>query len=189
MMEVLKRKLMVFIGVETSGPDPEKHEIVEFSAIFGKQNGEGLHLVGAITGAVKPVHLETADKETLKNTTFNQKVWSVFARDLKTIMTRFVDKMGDTLLREKLDGVVLIAHGMAKKSEFLGKAFREADLFGKINFDVFDIMDIADQGGFGGWTFDMLCAYFGVPDGIPPHRAQKDAYLAFSVFNGIMNDK
>jgi DNA polymerase III epsilon subunit-like protein len=68
-----KTRPILFVDLEMTGLDVEKHEIVEIAALLVHQ--PDFKVINSFYTKVKPVHPETGDPKSLKVISFNSKNW------------------------------------------------------------------------------------------------------------------
>ncbi len=84
---------LIFVDIETTGFDPNTHEIVELAYILVRQKGsEGreFEVIEEREFKVKPDHIETAEPQALKINGYDEGQW-LFANSLAEVMKVFAD--------------------------------------------------------------------------------------------------
>lgn len=158
----MRKHNIAFIDLETTGLDPEKHEIIEIGCVLVKQVprdglGAGLEVIEEFDLKIKPEHIETADPEALAINGYNSADW-LFAVDLPAAMK---------VVSEKTDGAILIAHNLTFDWLFLEKAFAKTGVPNKMDFRRLDLLSIAfaklyDKLEIQRFSLYSLCKYFGI---------------------------
>jgi len=80
------RKLL-FVDLETTGLDLEKHEIIEVGCLV--VDGKSLEIIGEYHAKVKPEHIETASKAGLEVSGYSERKWKD-ARPTKEVLREVV---------------------------------------------------------------------------------------------------
>ena len=112
----MKDHPLAFIDLETTGVDPNVHEIIEIGVVRTRQTGdprEPLVEVDRFEIKIIPEHIEVADPKALQVNHYNKEDWkdAVLFQDASTI------------LDEKLKGHILVAQNVAFDVGFLARAY------------------------------------------------------------------
>jgi DNA polymerase III epsilon subunit-like protein len=182
----MKDSLLAFLDVETTGFDPERHEIVQIGIVLAKQNprpgkGPELTIVEEIDLKIKPEHIETADEEALRINGYNEGEW-MFAPDLKPTME---------MLSKKLDGAILVAHNLAFDNSFMEAAWKKTGVENTMKRYKLDTISIAfarfyERDGDMRYSLGYLCDIFGIKNE-NAHTALADAKALYQVYKKMMN--
>jgi DNA polymerase-3 subunit epsilon len=105
----LKNRPLVFIDIETTGLDENKHEILEI-AVLGEDGETLLHT------AVKPEHIETASPKALEINGYNPGEW-----EPSPLFGEIADKV-----HELLSGPVIAGQNVSFDMRFVNRALRHA---------------------------------------------------------------
>lgn len=73
----MKERNLAFIDVETTGTNPDRHEIIELALVVVKQierEGQGpkIEIVGEYEWKIKPERIEEAEEEALRINGYNE---------------------------------------------------------------------------------------------------------------------
>ncbi len=173
----MKHRKLAFIDLETTGLDPQVHEIIELGAVIVDQNT--LEELESFEIKVKPKSIETADPEALAVNHYNPQDW-VFAVDLKPALEHFIGKVR---------GTIIVAHNLFFDWAFLEQAMRQEGLreFDHRKLDLFSIAWAKLHSDEWAEKFSLraLCEYLGVQNP-RAHTALSDARTAHLVFKKLM---
>lgn len=129
---------LAFIDTETTGTDPEKHEIIELAVIIARQvpregRGPKLEIIEEYEWKIKPTHLETAQEEALRINGYNEVDW-MFAVDRKKAMEEF---------SKKTQSCTFVSHNITFDYAFVSKAFEETEVENNMHYAKLDTISIA----------------------------------------------
>jgi len=181
----MKKHNLAFIDLETTGLDPNKHEIIEIGCIVARQvsqNGQGctLEKIEEFEIRVKPEHLETAEPEALRINGYNETDW-VFASDLAQALKT---------LSDKTEGAMMIAHNLTFDWSFLEKAFAKTGVLNKMDFHRIDLLSVAfarlyHETKVDKFSLRALTEYFGLTNE-RAHTALADIRVSFEVYKKLL---
>lgn len=176
-------KKLVFIDTETTGLDPDKHEIIELGVIIAEYDPETKALIEKeiIDLKIRPEHIETAEAVALRINGYNEADW-IFAVDLKSAMQK---------LQKASEGGIMIAHNMSFDYLFLEHSFRKAGVENKMHYHKIDTISVAfaKLGGvedIGKYSMYALCDRFGIKNQ-KAHSAYSDTRALFELFQKLMS--
>lgn len=182
----MKKRNLAFIDLETTGLDPEKHEIIEIGGIIVKQihheNGQSeLEVLEEFVMKVKPEHIETADPESLLVNGYKADEW-IFAIDLPQAMK---------VLAEKTEGDILVAQNVAFDWLFLEKAFAKTGVTNKMDFHRLDLLSMAYTKLYHDdkakrFSLRALAEYYGVKNE-KAHSALSDIRATYEIYRKILD--
>jgi len=182
----MKKRNLAFIDLETTGLDPERHEIIEMGVIIARQipqdgAGNKLEVIEEFDLRVKPEHLETSDPESLKINGYNEMDW-VFAIDLSNAMEK---------LAEKTEGAILVAQNVAFDWLFLEKAFVKTGIKNKMDFHRLDLLSMAYAKLYQDeraqrFSLRALCEYFDIKNE-KAHTALADIRAEFEIYKRLID--
>ncbi len=134
----MKLHNLAFIDTETTGLDPNKHEIIELAVIVAKQipregRGPKLEVIEEYEWKIKPLHIETAEEQALRVNGYNEVDW-MFALDLKPVMEEF---------SKKTESAIFVSHNLTFDYNFLMKAFEETGVENRMHYGKLDTISIA----------------------------------------------
>ena len=86
----MKTHNLAFIDTETTGLDPNKHEIIELAVVIARQvpregKGPSLEIIEECEWKIKPQRIELAEEAALRVNGYNEVDW-MFAVDRKKAM-------------------------------------------------------------------------------------------------------
>lgn len=182
----MKKHNLAFIDVETTGLDPERHEIIEIGCIVVKQipqsGGKGcaIEVVDEFETKVKPEHIETAEPEALRINGYNSGDW-LFAADLKQAMKT---------LSELTDGANMIGQNVFFDWQFIDRAFKTTGVPNKMHYHRIDLMSMAfakcyHEERLQRFNLGALCDYFGVKNDAA-HTALADIRATVEVYKKLL---
>lgn len=174
----MKRFNLAFIDLETTGLDPEKHEIIEIGALIVKQ--PELKIIDELDIKVKPLHIETADPEALRINGYRESDW-LFAADLAQAIK---------LLAEKTENAVMVAQNVAFDWSFLNKAFRKTEIINKMHYHKLDLISIAyaklyKDEKLERYNLRELARFFEV-ENEKAHSAMSDIRTTFEIYKKLI---
>lgn len=179
----MRKHNLAFIDVETTGVDPEKHEIIELGVVLVKQLGEegkDFEVISELDLKIKPEHIETADPQALKVNGYDEGQW-IFANTLKEAMTVFSEKTKDA---------IFVAHNITFDNAFIEKAFQKTGVLSQMFYPKIDTISVAyaklhKNLKVEKFRLQKLCEYFGIQNN-KAHTALSDARATFEVYKKLM---
>lgn len=181
----MKKRNLAFIDLETTGLDPEKHEIIEIGAIIARQiqcadKGCELEVIDELELKVKPEHLETSDPESLKINGYNEGDW-LFAVSLQQAIK---------VLAEKTEGAILVAQNVSFDWSFLEKAFAKTGVANKMDFHRLDLLSMAYAKLYHNpaaqrFSLRSLCAHYEIRNE-RAHSALADIRATYEIYKKIV---
>lgn len=134
----MKTHLLAFIDTETTGTDPEKHEIIELAVIIAKQverqgKGPSLEIIEECEWKIKPQRIEVADEQALRVNGYNEVDW-MFAVDRKKAMEEFA---------KKTQSAIFVSHNLVFDYGFVMKAFDETGVENLMHYGKLDTISMA----------------------------------------------
>lgn len=176
---------LAFIDLETTGLDPEVHEIIEIGCVLIKQtsdenNKPSLEIIDEFEYKIKPIHIETADPVALAVNHYDEKNWTN-AIDLHTALQNLSDKTADA---------TMVAHNVAHDYAFLRKAFSQTGIVNKMHYHKLDTISIAfaklyKNDEIKKFSLRALCEALGI-ENKNAHTALSDARATFDIFRTLM---
>lgn len=182
----MKLNKLAFIDLETTGLDPEKHEIIEIGCILvepiyidGKLSD--LKKLEEIEIKVRPTNISTADPEALRINRYSEIDW-LFAVDLPKAIE---------LLAQKTDGAVMVAHNISFDWSFLSKAFSQTGVVNKMSYHRLDLLSIAfaklhRDDRLQKYNLWSLAEYFGI-NNEKAHTALADVQTTLEIYKRLMS--
>lgn len=169
---------LAFIDIETTGLDPERHEIIEVAAV--RVDPRTLAELEDLSVQVRPRRPDDADPTALALVGYSPDAW-----------TDAVD-LADALARIKplLDGAVLAGHNVAFDRSFLSRAWAEAGSRpDDLDHHLLDTATLAwpllVAGAVDSLSLGPVCAALGI-DREQEHRALADARASLEVARRLL---
>jgi len=179
----MRKNNLAFIDVETTGFDPQKHEVIEIGCVVVKQLndiGTEFQILKELELKIKPERLEDADPGALRVNGYNDADW-LFAHTLHEAMTVFAEATKDA---------VFVAHNLAFDYSFIQEAFKKTGIENKMFFQKMDTISIAfaklhKDPTVERFSLQKLTEYFGIVNQ-RAHTALADARATFEVYEKMM---
>ena len=134
----MKSHNLAFIDTETTGTDPNVHEIIELAVIIARQvdrDGKGpkLEIIEECEWKIKMEHPERAEEQALRVNGYNEVDW-MFAVDRKKAMQEFA---------KKTQSCTFVSHNLTFDYAFVMKAFDETGVDNNMHYAKLDTISIA----------------------------------------------
>lgn len=179
----MKKHNLAFVDIETTGLDPEKHEIIELAIVLVRQKGDkgdDFEVIEEFEVKIKPEHIGTADPQALKVNGYDPSQW-VFANTLSEAMKAFGEKTKDA---------IFVAHNMAFDYSFIDKAFKQTGIENQMFYAKLDTISMAYAKLHANpmvekFRLQKLCEHFGV-ENPKAHSALSDTRALFEVYKHLM---
>lgn len=181
----MRKHNLAFIDLETTGLNPDKHEIIEFGCVIVKQSREeggaiSFDVVEELEFKIKPKRIEDAEPTALRINKYDESAWA-FAYDLEEVMP---------IIAKKTAGAIMVAHNVAFDYGFLEKAFRDTDVEDKMHYHKLDTISMAyaklhKRDDIDRFSLSKLSEYFGV-ENTGAHTALPDARATFELYKKLM---
>ena len=181
----MKKHNLAFIDLETTGFDPEKHEVIEIGGIIAKQipvpgKGPRLEVIDEFEFKVKPEHLETADPQALRINSYNDADW-LFASDLLSVMK---------VVQEKTSDCIMAGQNVYFDWKFLDAAFQKTGLENKMHFHKIDLIPIFFAKTYHDenvktYYLDSMAEYCGIKNE-KAHSALADIKTTFEIYKKLL---
>jgi DNA polymerase-3 subunit epsilon len=182
----MKDAVLAFLDVETTGLDPQRHEVIQIGVVLAKQIeregnvGPAIEKIDEFEIKIKPERLEDAEEDALRINGYSEADW-MFAPDLKNAMD-FVSK--------KLAGTVQVSHNLTFDSAFIEKSFERAGLENPMLRYKLDTISIAFARLYNRrdvkYSLRYLCDLFQIKNE-NAHTALADARALYEVYKKMMN--
>lgn len=171
---------LAFIDVETTGTDPEQHEIIEIAAIIAKLKDDVLTITDHIDVKVLPKHIETADPVALRVNGYNEADW-LFAVSLEEAMKSFA---------QKVEGAVFVAHNVIFDFNFVDRALVSTGIENTMHYHKLDTISMAfgvlhNGEDMSKLSLRALCQHFNI-ENKAAHSAYADAYATYELFKKLL---
>jgi DNA polymerase-3 subunit epsilon len=182
----MKESILAFLDVETTGLDPQKHEVIQIGVVLARQYdrggniGPGIEKIEEIEMKIKPERIEDAEEDALRINGYNEAEW-MFAPDLKNAMEH---------LGKKLAGCVQVSHNLTFDSAFIDKSFERAGMSNPMARYKLDTISIAFARLYNRpdvkYSLKYLCELFQIKNE-NAHTALADAKALFDLYKKMMN--
>ncbi len=129
---------LAFVDTETTGTDPDKHEIIELAVIIVRQvqragKGPSLEIIEECEWKIKPQYMERAEEAALRVNGYNEVDW-MFAIDRKKAMEEFA---------KKTESCSFVSHNLVFDYAFVQKAFEETGVDSRMHYAKLDTISMA----------------------------------------------
>ena len=180
----MNREDLIFVDIETTGFDPDKHEIIELAYILVRQKGDKgqeFEVIEEKEFKVKPEHIETAEPQALKVNGYDEGQW-LFANSLTEVMKVFA---------EKSKGAAFVAHNVTFDYSFIERAFTKTGIKNEMFYAKLDTISMAyaklhTSPHINRFALGKLCEFFGIEND-RAHNALADTRALFEVYKKLMN--
>lgn len=181
----MKLHNLAFIDTETTGTDPEKHEIIELAVIIARQvpregRGPKLEIIEECEWKIKPEHIERAEEQALRVNGYNEVDW-MFAVDRKKAMEEFA---------KKTQSCSFVSHNLVFDYAFVMKAFEETNIDNQMHYAKIDTISLAfarlyDAPQADKFSLRSLCELLKVENS-KAHTALADTRALVEVYKKLM---
>jgi DNA polymerase-3 subunit alpha (Gram-positive type) len=173
----MRKQNLVFIDIETTGPNCMRHEIIEIGAVITTPE---LKVIEKFGFKIKPTHIEDADLVALKVNKYSEKEWQD-AEDLDKVMK---------LILKKAQGCIMVGHNVAFDAGFLDCTFNKLGLINTMHYHKIDTMSVAwaklhREPDLDHFSLRELCLRFGITNK-KAHSGLSDAYATFELYKKLM---
>ncbi len=182
----MRKHRLAFIDVETTGLNPDKHEIIQIGIVLADQiwNGNKLELkhVEELELKVKPERISEADPQALRVNGYSPSDW-IFAYSLPEAMKIFQDKTKDC---------IFVAHNACFDYLFINKAFTVTNIENLMHYYKIDSLSVAYarlgvRQEIEKYSLSSLCEIFGIKNA-NAHTALADAHATYELFPKLINE-
>lgn len=167
----LSEKPKCFLDCETTGLNPEIHEMLEFAAIKAIADGDATLVL-----KIRPEHIETAEPKALEINGYNEAEWAD-AMDLR--------EAGPIILAF-LKNTVIIGHGVGFDIGFIEALLKKAGCYERVSYHTIDTCSIAYflcvPEGLESLSLKNVCPFLGVPSEPTMHRALAGATACKAIY-------
>lgn len=179
----MKKHNLAFIDLETTGLNPDTHEIVEIGCLVVRQPqaaGGSFEIIDELDLKVKPQHLELAEPEALRINGYNDADW-LFAVDLSQALTA---------LAGKTDSAIMVAQNVTFDWSFLHRGFETTGVQNRMHFPKIDIISIAfaklyNDPNIERYNLRELARFFNV-ENEKAHTAMSDIRATFEIYKKLI---
>ena len=171
----LSQKPRIFTDTETSGLNPNTHEIIDFAAIKQYPDGE----LETLAFKIKPRRVHLASPEALEVNGYNEEEWS----DARTI-----DEAAIPMFRFMKD-CIIVGHNVRFDIGFINAFLIEAGILVRVDYHVLDTMTLAyamlQPKGLESLNLHEVCKFLGIPPEPTQHRALAGASSCKAVYDKL----
>lgn len=180
----MRNHRLAFIDTETTGFDPDTHELIEIGVVLVDQDWTTtpptFTLVEEFDIKVKPMHIETADPVSLKINKYDEADW-VFAYTVPEAMK---------LLSKKTKDAIMVAHNLCFDAAFLDKAYKTSGVKNEMHYLRLDTITMSfsklhNRTDIDKYSLRKLCEYFDIQNK-NAHTALADAQALFELFKKLI---
>lgn len=171
---------LAFVDLETTGLDPDVHEIIEIGLVLARQ--PDLQVLEEWGCKIRPRRIETATPKALEVNGYTPEAWSE-AVSLQAAMNQFTAKTRTA---------ILVAHKVDFDSSFIKRAMKEtgqaADGSDPLGYYVLDVLSMAWQALYGQvprFRLNVVAPYLGLAAEPEPHSALNGARLLYQVYQKL----
>ncbi|MDQ5971810.1 MAG: polymerase subunit epsilon [Patescibacteria group bacterium] len=181
----MRHHKLAFIDTETTGFDPDTHELIEIGIILVDQDwtkGKPVFtVIEEFEIKIKPVHIETADPISLKINKYNAEDWGN-AYALKEAMK---------ILNTKIKDSIMVAHNMYFDATFIDRAYKQTGVKNEMHYLRIDTITMAfaklhDRTDIDKYSLRTLCEYFKI-ENKNAHSALSDTKALFELYKHLIN--
>ncbi len=170
-----------FVDIETTGLDPDIHEIISIGCIIGEWQSETtIKVVEKFEIKIKPEFIERAHERSLRVNKYTKESWGD-AISLKKAMEQFA---------KKTEGAIMVSHNVSFDAGFLEKAFKTTDIPPSMHYHKLDTISLAyavlKDTDVKRYSLQYLCDYFEIKN-VNPHTALADTEALFALFLKLMH--
>lgn len=178
MKKAIERDL-VFLDIETTGLDPDTHEIIEIAAC--RQANDFSKPACWVEHKTFPLHINTADAKALEINKYSADVWRDVAISLKGALSDFV------MLCE--GDVTLVIQNPTFDWGFIRPALKKFKLTPSIDYHIMDVASMmwpyVMRGLVESPSLEKTCAFWDISNE-GAHGARRDVERLMSVYQAIM---
>jgi DNA polymerase III epsilon subunit-like protein len=179
MEENFRHRPIAFTDLETTGFDPDVHEIIEVGLLLVDQ--QEMIVMSELDLKIRPTHLSTADPESLIINGYNEEDW-LHAWTLAEAMAAYSTKTKDA---------VFCAHNVTFDWSFIHRAFKSSRFINEMDHHRFDLFSLAwatlRNSSLTSFSLDTIAGHFGLPEETKPHRAINGARRAYEIYKLLMS--
>lgn len=179
----MKKHNLAFIDLETTGLNPDKHEIIEIGCLVVRQPqiaGGNFEVIDELDLKVKPTHLERAEPEALRINGYNDADW-LFAVELPQALSA---------LAGKTDNAIMVAQNVTFDWSFLHRAFETTGVQNRMHFPKIDLISIAfgklyNDPRIERYNLRELARFFNI-ENERAHSAMSDIRATFEIYKKLI---
>ncbi|MBI2326183.1 3'-5' exonuclease [Candidatus Collierbacteria bacterium] len=175
-IEIFERPIAI-TDVETTGLDPQKHEIVEIGLVLvDQQTGK---VIDTLDIKVKPEHIETADETALKVNGYKAADWQAAVSIIEAM----------TLYGQKVENAIFCSHNVTFDWSFISAAFKKVGLKNTLDYHRLDLFSLiwakTRDSDIESFSLSKVAQFLGLPEEPLPHRAINGARTAHEIYKKI----
>ena len=177
---------LAFIDTETTGTNPDKHEIIELAVIIAKQidrpgKGPKIEIIEQKEWKIKPQRIQDAEEQALRVNGYNEVDW-MFAVDLAPAMQEFA---------KITQSCTFVSHNLTFDYSFISRAFEKTGVENNMHYAKLDTISIAfarlyDLPQATAFSLRRLCELFKIENS-KAHTALADTRALVEVYKKLMN--
>lgn len=181
----MKLHNLAFIDTETTGTDPNFHEIIELAVIIARQvpregKGPKLEIIEECEWKIKMERPERAEEQALRVNGYNEVDW-MFAIDRKKAMEEF---------SKKTQSCNFVSHNLVFDYNFVMKAFEETQVENRMHYAKIDTISLAfarlyDAPQADKFSLRYLCELLKV-ENTKAHTALADTRALVQIYKKLM---
>jgi DNA polymerase-3 subunit epsilon len=170
---------IAIVDIETSGLDPETHEILEIGVVIF--DTRTLEIVNTLDLRVKPEHIETANPQALKVNGYNEEEWT----DCMSL------QMAMMIFKAQTQDATFCAHNMIFDWSFILKASEKTGVGLNFDYHKLDLLSIAwariPHNKVQSWSLKTICSYLNITPEPKLHRGLQGAMKEYEVYKSLMS--
>lgn len=170
--------ILALIDLETTGLDPETHEIIEIGLVVC--DSKNFTILDEWDIKIKPEHPETGHPKAFEVNGYNEEEWKD-AVDLRT---------GMDWLARKVKGATMMSYNISFDQGFLQAAFKKTGILDPMSYHRLDLLTLAwskiPQTRISSWSLKNVCTHLGITPEAVVHRGAAGAGKAFEVYRALM---
>ncbi|MEN9852349.1 MAG: hypothetical protein RI996_292 [Candidatus Parcubacteria bacterium] len=181
----MKTHNLAFIDTETTGLNPDQHEVIEFACIIARQverpgRGPQLEIIEEFEMKIKPAAIERAEEQALRINGYNEDDW-IFAIDPKNAWEH---------IAKKVAGCNMVSHNITFDHAFVAKSFERYGIENTFHFHKIDTISMAfarlyDVPQAQKFSLRALCELFKI-ENTKAHTALADTRALYEVYKKMM---
>lgn len=168
---------IALIDLETSGLDPQLHEILEIGCLV--IDSDTFEIIDQYETKVRPEHIDTAHPKALEVNGYNEADW-VGAETLENAIGQLSFKIKDT---------TMMAFNISFDWSFLQAAFRKTNTIDPMSHHRLDLLTLAwskiPRSKVSNYSLKTVCAYLHIPPEPKVHRAMNGTMAAHEVYKKL----
>jgi DNA polymerase III alpha subunit (gram-positive type) len=163
--------------LETSGTNPQVHEILEIGLLVIDQGS--LEILDSLDVKVRPEHLETAAPNALVLNGYNSADWA-HSISLRDAIRQYAGKTKNA---------VFCSHNVTFDWSFMNEAFRKTGEINTLDYHRLDLFTMAwtllKDSGIDDFNLSKVARFLNIGEEPLPHRAITGARFAYAVFRAL----